>query len=283
MLIGTLVGGFIEVFVPRETFAKILPSRPWVAVFFSAGLGVILPVCECAVVPVVQRLLKKGVPFGAAIAYLLGGPIVNPLVAASTAVAYAYEWKVVTIRLLSGYIIAISVGILMEFLFREGKALLPESNFEQCGHGHSDHVQEARYNLCSKTALAVRHAADDFFDIGRFFVIGAFVAALMQTLLARQALASVVGNPIAAILLMMGLAVALSLCSEADAFVAMSFRAASMPFSAQMSFMVLGPMLDIKLILMYLRVFRKRAIVVLSGMTFLFVFLGMIAMEMFSR
>jgi len=74
--------------------------------------------------------------------------------------------------------------------------------------------------------------------------------------------------------MMMVLAVALNLCSEADAFVATSFRV--LPASAQMAFMVLGPMLDVKLVLMYLRVFRKRAIVALTSMVLAAVFAAML-------
>ena len=86
---GALVGGLIEVFVSRTALTRWLPRRTWQAVLLAAGMGLVLPVCECAVIPVTRRLIGKGVPFAVALAYLLAGPIVNPLVAASTAVAYA--------------------------------------------------------------------------------------------------------------------------------------------------------------------------------------------------
>ena len=86
--------------------------------------------------------------------------------------------------------------------------------------------------------------------------------------------------PWLAILLMMTMAVALNLCSEADAFIAASFQNI-MPVSAQMSFMVLGPMLDIKLLLMYLTFLRKRAIVTLSLLTTSAVFVAMLLFEFF--
>jgi uncharacterized membrane protein YraQ (UPF0718 family) len=54
------------------------------------------------------------------------------------------------------------------------------------------------------------------------------------------------------------LAFVMCLCSEADAFVAASFT--NMHVSAKLAFLVLGPMLDIKLVLMYTRVFRLRLI-----------------------
>ena len=75
-------------------------------------------------------------------------------------------------------------------------------------------------------------------------------------------------------------AVALNLCSEADAFVAASFQF-TVPFSGQMAFMVLGPMLDLKLLFMYLGLFQKRAIVALSGMTVVAVFGAMMVLQAF--
>ena len=99
MLIGSLVGGLIEAFVSRERMATFLPRKGWLTVCVAAGAGIVFPVCECAVVPVVRRLIGKGLPLSAAIAYLLGGPIVNPIVAASTTLAYAFDWRIVILRM----------------------------------------------------------------------------------------------------------------------------------------------------------------------------------------
>ena len=280
MLLGTLIGGFIEVFVSRETITRCLPEGRWWTVFVGAGIGIIFPVCECAIVPVVRRLLHKGVPLSAAIAFLLGGPIVNPLVAASTAVAYFADWSVVVQRMIFGYLIAVVIGLLMGLFFTRTKAVRGEvfSNlFQRNAASISDHGKSPV--LSEKVDLAVSHAAGDFFDIGRVLIIGAVIAALLQTLVPRQMFAVVGSTPALSILLMMIMAVVLNLCSEADAFVAASFRAGLVPLSAQFAFMILGPMLDIKLILMYLKVFRIRAIAALTVFTFAAVFLSMIFLE----
>lgn len=115
-------------------------------------------------------------------------------------------------------------------------------------------------------------------------IAGAFLAALLQTMVSRQTfVAAIAGTPALAVVLMMGLAVCLNLCSEADAFVAASFRFTVVPLSAQMAFMVLGPMLDIKLILMYLPVFRKRAIITLALTTVVLVFVSMMVFQFAAR
>ena len=276
MLLGTLIGGFIEVFVPQETIIRFFPERRWRAVFIAAALGVIFPVCECAIVPVIRRLLKKGVPLNAAIAFLLGGPIVNPLVAASTAVAYFADWSIVIHRMVIGYCIAAAVGLLMGLFFSKSKAVRQEVFSDQSPMECAtlcDHRTPAIWG--EKIILAVNHAAKDFFDIGRFLVVGAFFAAVVQTLVPRQVFATATDTTALSILIMMGMAVVLNLCSEADAFVAASFRSTSVPLSAQLAFMVLGPMLDVKLIFMYLNVFRKRTIMTLVVLVFLMVFFSM--------
>jgi len=277
MLLGTLIGGFIEVFVSQETIIRLFPERRWRSVFIAAALGVIFPVCECAIVPVIRRLLKKGVPLNAAIAFLLGGPIVNPLVAASTAVAYFADWSIVIHRMVIGYCIAAAVGLLMGFIFSKSKAVRKEVFSDQSPMECAtlcDHRKPAI--LGEKITLAVNHAAKDFFDIGRFLVVGAFFAAVLQTLVPRQVFATAMDTTVLSILIMMVMAIVLNLCSEADAFVAASFRSTSVPLSAQLAFMVLGPMLDIKLIFMYLNVFRKRAIMTLAVLVFSMVFLSMV-------
>ncbi len=292
MLLGALLSGLIEVFVSRDRIAQLLPSGKIYTFFVAGALGLIFPVCECAIVPVVRRFLRKGIPLGAAISYLLAGPIVNPLVAASTAVAYsttpAIAWTVSSTRLIYGYLIAVCIGFLMDLFFHKKEALVEElSNHNHDGHDHSDcdchchHYHGEAKTFSKKITSAVYHSIDEFMDVGRFLIVGAFIAALLQTTIPRSFFASsFMGSSVVAIVLMMILAMVLNLCSEADAFIAASFRSTPLPFSAQMAFMVLGPMLDIKLLLMYLKVFKKRFIIALSSSIFILVLLCMIMMDM---
>jgi uncharacterized membrane protein YraQ (UPF0718 family) len=181
--------------------------------------------------------------------------------------------------MLFGYCIAVGVGLLMGLLFSKTKAVHDAVSSEP------DRTPAPKILATGmpaawpeKIGLAVNHAAGDFLDIGRFLIIGAFCAAVVQTLVPRQVFVAVMGTPGLSILIMMLLAVLLNLCSEADAFIAASFRSSQVPLAAQMAFMVLGPMLDIKLILMYLKVFRVPAIAVLASLTFLGVFFSMAIM-----
>jgi uncharacterized protein len=283
MLLGSLAGGLIEVYVSRDALIAKLPRKPWQTVFAAAALGFACPVCECAVVPVAKRLLGKGLPVPAVIAFLLGAPLVNPIVGLSTAVAYSFNGSVVLLRLVSGYFIAVSAGLIMGH-FYPGKSALVADRTEthchdhSCGCSHGDAYHLKSHHSWRGLMNAFHHASGDFIEVGQFLVIGAFIAALFQTVISRQSLANITSSPISAIILMMLLAVALNICSEADAFVAASFNFI-LPFSAQFAFMLLGPMLDIKLLLMYTGVFHRKAIGLLSACVFLMVFIAACALH----
>ena len=273
MLVGALIGGLIEAFVSRERLTAILPKNGWRTVCVAAAAGILFPVCECAVVPVVRRLMGKGLPLSAAVSYLLAGPIVNPVVAASTALAYAFDWRVVALRLFLGYGIAVAIGLLIGRIFRDQASAIVEKAgaFEAAGHAcccsHAQHSDD----WVGKMGAAFSHAKDDFLAVGHYLVIGAFIAALAQTFIERSAFLSIGNSPFLAVGLMMLLAILLNLCSEADAFIAASMQGL-MPLSAQMAFMLTGPMFDLKLLLMYKAIFHRRMIVILASLILLMVF-----------
>ena len=284
MLLGAFIGGLIEAFVSRDRLMALLPKQGWMTIFLCAGLGWILPICECAIVPVVRRLGRKGLPPGAAVAYLLGAPIANPIVLLSTAMAYQFNWSIALLRCGLGYAMAVSIGLFISWVFK-GQSIFHQDMHQDehqhhhqqqqhgegcsCGHHHS----EPSHSFSQKMTEALRHAGQDFVTVGHYLVIGAFVAALAQTYIDRNTLLGFTAYPVIAILLMIALAIGLNLCSEADAFIAASFRGL-MPLPAQMAFMLTGPMFDLKLLLMYQGVFRKRTILVLSGVILISAFIA---------
>lgn len=282
MVIGSLAGGLIEVFVPEGSIERLFANRKKTAVLLAGAIGIVFPVCECAIVPVVRRLLGKGIPFSAAITFLLAGPIVNPIVASSTAVAYQYAWPYVVVRLGSGYLIAVIAGLVMGRFFNKENGILPQitrsgSTFScECGH----EPEGEKHSLIFQLRHALEHSADDFLEVGKYLVIGGFLAAFTRTTVSMDTFISLMESPWIAIILMMFLAMALNLCSEADAFIAASFQGL-LPGSSQMAFMVLGPMLDIKLIIMYFSLFQKRVIIPLILLVFGTVLISMLSLEYF--
>ncbi len=124
-----------------------------------------------------------------------------------------------------------------------------------------------------------RYGSEDFIGVAHYLIIGAFLAALAQTYVDRSVFLSFGDQPVLPSFLMISLAVLLNLCSEADAFIAASF-VGLIPLSAQMAFMITGPIFDLKLLLMYQSLFRKRAIVALSSTILITVSTIAVALEL---
>lgn len=258
MLVGAVVGGIIEVFVPYQLVVRLLPKQKGISIFIATALGLVFPTCECAIIPIVRRLLRKGMPLGAAIGYLLAGPILNPIVFVSTYVAYRYQYpQMAVLRICCAYIIAVACAFLVQLIYKGDAPLVDLSHSAHEHHHHTD-------SFSQKIKAIFMHAGYDFFSVGKYLMLGAAIAAAMQTFIPRIFLKEILNQGFISGLGMMLLSFILSLCSEADAFVAASFNAMAVPISAQLVFLVFGPMCDIKLMLMYSKIFRVKMIIVFT-------------------
>lgn len=253
ILIGVILSGIIQMFVSEEMIARIMPKNRFLAVLFGALAGVLFPACECGIIPITRRLLLKGVPLHAGVAFMLTAPIINPIVLFSTFIAFGNRWSVVFYR--GGLALAVSViiGIILSYQFKDNQLLKPH----EPGHHHHHH-----HTLLQKLGGTLRHAIEEFFSVGKYLIIGAFIAAAMQTYVKTSTLLAIGQNDISSSLVMMGLAFVLSLCSEVDAFIASSFSS-TFSLGSLIAFLVFGAMVDIKNLLMMLAAFKKRFVFLL--------------------
>lgn len=252
VLLGALAAALIEVFVPVGTLEK-LASLPRPLQLPAAALaGVAFPICECGSVPVARRLAQKGLMPSAAVTFMLAAPVLNPVVVASTFFAYRARsslWTMVVGRFTLGLIVAVAVGWVIGD--RSKDELLRARPDET---HHARHVLELAPPEPRWRSFFV-HLGNDFLFMGRFLLLGATLAALVQTFLPSSIIGHVASVPVVSVLVMMALAFVLSLCSESDAFIAASF--VQFGPAAQLAFLVFGPMLDFKLTALYLGTFRR--------------------------
>jgi uncharacterized membrane protein YraQ (UPF0718 family) len=278
IVLGAVVAGILEELVPQRLVAKFIPRNRVLAIAIGGLLGMPFPMCECGIIPVMRRLLRKGVPLSCCVCYLLAGPIINPVVMLSTWAAFSNRETsgasasapeigglgMMSLRMGLGYLVAFGTALIVEWQHRKhgNKLLAPLAVADTAaatagatdddGGGGPKRPWLKRLGNISETAL------HDFVDITVYLVVGALLAALSRELLNRDKVEALSREmPVFAIGIMMGLAILLCLCSEADAFVAASF---SVRPASKLAFLVLGPMLDFKLYMMYTRVFRQRLI-----------------------
>ena len=247
VLLGALVSALIEVYVPDRAFVRL--ARLPVALQLPAAAigGLAFPVCECGSVPVARRLIARGMHPSAGIAFMVAAPVLNPVVLASTYVAYSgrgLAWQMVGGRAALGLLLALVVGWALGN--ERASDLLRSSSPVTAAHGA----------VRGRKEEVVEHLAHDFFFMGRFVIAGAALAAALQTVIPQSLVSGVARTPIVGALALMAIAFVLSLCSEADAFVAVSFT--PFPLGAQLAFLVFGPVVDAKLAFLYGATFRRR-------------------------
>ncbi len=256
---------------------RFLPRNKFLAVVMAGLMGAVFPVCECAVVPVIRRLVKKGLPVSCGLTYMLAAPIVNPITALSTWKAFQGQGAAMMTcsRLLLGFLIAVLVGLIVSKLPIASvlKAKLVDSlekdakhdhhhdhdhcdhDHSCCGHDHGDHGHHHHHDHAGAVVagacpgvprIQVRADHDD----------------LARLAPGAQWLDGLAKNPVGAPAALMALAFILSLCSTSDAFIAATLDKFS--WGAKLAFLTFGPMMDVKLLFLYQNLLKKRFIVLLA-------------------
>ena len=293
IVFGAVIAGIVEEMIPPRLLARLIPRKRVLAIAIGGLLGLPSPMCDCGILVIVRRLLRKGVPLSCCVCYLLAGPIINVVTLLSTRVAFsaAQETSVTVsgtsqfsgtqmmcLRAGLGYLVAFVTSLIVEWQYRKhGPEKLLTPLAVPTGNLHDLADADAAADEPPKPWLKrleniVETALHDFVDVMVFLILGALLAALSRQLIDRDDLALWAGHyPVASIAIMMGMAVALCICSQADAFVAASY--VSLRPASKLAFLVLGPMLDFKLYSMYTRVFRPRLIWTVVGSVVVQVFL----------
>jgi len=251
VLIGSIVSGLIEVYITPDKVYHFLPRNRWGRIFFGTFVGILFPSCECGIVPIINRFLEKKVPSYTAVPFLVTAPVINPIVLFATYSAFGNSFRMALLRALGSMVVAILLGIFLGFfadsnIQKENRKAVHEHDFSHLSKGQ-------------KLFQVFVQAIDEFFDTGRYLVFGCLFASLVQVYVPTRILTSISSTPAVAILLLMLLSFLLSLCSEADAFIGSSLIA-SFGLSPVLAFLVIGPMLDVKNLLMMKNYFKTRFI-----------------------
>ena len=275
LLLGVTIAGLARWLVPQSAWVRRLPRNPLLAPIVGALLGFALPACECGNVPVARRLLASGAPLGTGFGFLFAAPVLNPIVLASTWAAFPDKTWLLWARPAGAFFIALALSALLG-LIPESRllqsALLEERRLSQ--PLSSLGLLERRTGLVGAEPLRpeaqaestplrpldlLSHSTREFLSLLTLLVIGSALAAVVQTWLPRSWLLALGSAPTLSILALMLLALVVSVCSSVDAFLALGFAAQVTP-GALLAFLLLGPVVDLKLAGLFTVLLTPRAI-----------------------
>lgn len=308
LLLGAFLSSIIETYVSNEKLAKIIPKNKILGSIVGVIIGFFLPACDCAVIPVSKRLLKKKVPINVAISFMLSSPIINPVVLLSTYNAfYKTNPEIFWYRLLFGIVIALLIGIIMGIIFDKKEVItnsLIDDEDEECCHCHkheekidenfkdlvedfkdSDfeeechchHKKSTHHSLKNDILSICRHTAYDLFEVVKYLILGALIASLVQVLLPKNILIIFNNNQVLSIIILMLFAYLISLCSTSDSFIGKSFLQ-TFNESSIIAYLLLGPMIDIKNTIVLLGNYKKKFVITLILLIFMIIFIFTLGM-----
>ncbi len=264
LLLGCLASGLIEAFVEQDDIARMLPRHRLAATIVGAFLGLAFPVGECGVVPVARRLFTKGVPLSLGVAFLLAAPVVNPIVFASTYIAFGIG-PIIGLRFAITILVAIIVGLVAGTFATPSAALRTLSP----PSGTRDDASAERFSpdFRGKLRRALQVCGAEFLELGRWLFLGAALATLMQTLVPQASLLTLATGAFVTVIALQILAYIVSAGSTADSFLALAF-VKSFSTGALVSYLNFGSMVDLKSTMMFAAVFRRRFLALLILLPF---------------
>ena len=299
LLLGALISAIIEEFVSEERISKMIPKNRVLGSLVGIFLGLFIPACDCAVIPIAMRLKKKKVPTNVIVSFMLASPIISPVVLLSTFFAFGETEKMLLFglempklfvyRTIFGILVALVVGIILDIVCKD--SVLKEESVVNHEHHHHHHHEHEHIHTCNhhhegcscsahgketgsigrvKNIINIMYG--DFMGIISYMAVGAILAATMQILLPISNIGGIVQNKYISTFIMMLLAFALSLCSTSDAFIARTFMN-SLSKNSILAFILLGPMIDIKNTILLNKSFNKKFVIVLVASIFITVYL----------
>jgi uncharacterized membrane protein YraQ (UPF0718 family) len=252
VILGIILSVIVQLWLPPQVMTRWLPKQGLLRRLYVSCFGVFLPVCECGNVPLARGLVVRGFTPAEALTFLLAAPILNPITLITTHQAFQSDTRILIARAAGALIIANVIGWLFSRHPKQEDMLTP-AFAASCKQKEDEHHH-------GKSTRSFQLFTSELGKILPALCIGALAAGLIQVLVPREVLLELGSNPALSILVMMALAFIIAICSNVDAFFALAFSG-TFSVGSIVSFLVFGPMIDIKMLGLMRTTYRTRVLV----------------------
>lgn len=282
LFLGAIISSIIEEYISNEKIAELIPKNRVLGSIVGVFLGIFIPACDCAVIPITKRLIKKEVPINVAVSFMLASPIINPVVILSTYYAfYRTNPEIFWYRIFFGILVSLIIGIIMGIIFTN-KNVITNDKCECLCHEEDkidedfkdllNDIEKENHSIKKNIIHIFKHTSVDLYEVLKYLILGALIASIIQVLLPRNILLMFNKNHILSVLAMMMFAYLISLCSTADSFIGKTLLT-SFTKSSVIAYLLLGPMIDIKNTIVLFGNYKKSFVLTLISLIFISVFL----------
>ncbi len=239
-LFAVVASAVLDRFLPHDYLEKNFSKASFITLVNASFLGALIPLCTCGMIPLVVKLVQRGLNWRILVAFLVAGNACSiPALWLTTVMGY----NVVLMRLLASVV----YGVLVALVFA---MILPKDFTLQLNPGleHKDCCESECHVSKSKLIL------DDVLSMCRSFlpwiIVAAFIAAAFDVYMMQGALDLVMRSTpwLSAIV-----AFPFYFCAGADVPISRELLAVGLPLGTVMSFMLASPGLNLTSLLVYQR------------------------------
>ena len=260
LLAGAVVAAIAREILPSEKIVAFCRRHRALGLPAIALAGFVLPMEEFRLPGLARRLRAEGLPVPHLVAALLAIPLLNPVVVASTAIAFPAYPDLVILRFLGGMIVAVMAGAILTAWTPPEKAIDHTAGNPKSPITPSESA--AGPDIRGRLDRVVQRGLAGFLTLARYFVVAAVVVGLAQSIELPAYLAPLRSAVIPGTLVAVGLAYLLSVPAVSDAFIARGLLAA-FPAPALTGFLIAGPMLNLRNVPMYGRLISTGRLILL--------------------
>jgi uncharacterized protein len=255
IILGIALSVLVQVWIPERFLLRILPRNRFLRRLVISFLGMFLPVCECGNVPLARGLVSRGYTVSDSMTFLLAAPIVNPVTIITTHQAFGFDDGILVARLIGALLIANLLGWLFSLHPQPMSLLTPafEASCRTTDHGVAPSKVQRSIDLFIRESSVLMPA----------LIIGSLVAGAIQVVVSRDLLVQLGSDPLWSVVAMMALAFVISICANVDSFFILPFAETFLPGSL-VAFLLLGPIIDIKMLALLRTTYRTGTLVQIS-------------------
>ncbi len=255
ILLGLATAGLVHVLIPKDRIAKWLGKPGLGSTAKAALIGIPLPLCSCAVIPVTMELSRKGASREASLAFMVSTPetgvdsilltygLMGPVMAVARPVA----------ALFTSFVASVASMIWPQPDQPRDSSPDPEPAESCCDPEPVGNAHESR------ATRALRYGFVEMVDeIGFWLVAGLVVTGVITALVPEEAVQTIVGTGPRALVTLLILGIPLYMCASASTPIAAALLLKGISPGAAIVFLLAGPATNASALVLIARFFGRR-------------------------
>ncbi len=245
ILLGLLLGGVIDHFIPREYISKFLATHKKRSIFYAVGFGFLMSACSHGILAIAIQLYKKGASIPSVIAFLLASPWANLPI---TILLFSFFGVKALFLVLSAIVIAITSGIIYQMLDKKSWI---EKNPNTVRISEKFSIKKdfkkrfSSYRFSRKDIFGILHGSWSLAKMVVWWIlIGMIVAALARTFVPQELFVRYLGPTLLGLVITLVFATIIEVCSEGSSVLAFEIFNQTKAFGNSFTFLMAGVATD---------------------------------------